>query len=225
MNRITARASVAAACCLAAVLVPVAAQAAAPAHATTWDGGGFVATPKHLHRATINVVVPELPCSARSASRTLEAGLLGTRKQDSHVVPWSVAVVASCAAGVTRYQAAASDSPGRGGMRVHPGDIVSLTKGPGKSFEIFDRTSGAAEGLGGSMGGQRVHTVPRVLIGGVLTGRLPGHLAVRFSGVRVNRMKLGNLPFHRRAQFRHGNRVVRAGHLDDAATGFALRVS
>lgn len=83
-----------------------------------------------MNRITVRAF---LRCSARSASRTLEAGLLGTRKRDAHVVPWSVAVIASCAAGVTRYQAAASDSPGRGGMRVHPGDVISLTKGPGKS--------------------------------------------------------------------------------------------
>lgn len=217
MNWFKFRALIATAGCLATVLLPTVASANPVSRRA--GGGGFLATPERLRSVAFTVVVPELPCTVASTARSLRIGMFGAMKEMGRTVPLRLGVVASCADGAARYRA--------GGLRVHPGDVVEFEDQQGsnqRSFSIDDRTTG--QGMGGAEGtaGGSLGTAPWVLIGGEVTGKLPAQLFVPFTGVRVDRQVLAAGPHHRRAQLRHENPIVRAGHLNDAGDSFTLRL-
>jgi hypothetical protein len=185
-------------------------------------GGGYLARPHRLDRASVAVRVPALTCRKSGPSATVKAGLHGLVRINKRARPWSVAVVASCAQGAASYVASTGGAFGSSHFRVNAADVVKLSQN-GFAWEMDDRTTGHGVGGGASTTGQ-VSFRPRVLLGAHLAGRLAGKLTISMRAAKVNGSAVGTVSHRRQTQRRNGHLVVRPSKLAGRGTAFTLTI-
>jgi hypothetical protein len=198
---------------------------AATARASASNGGGYLAKPAHLRSARMAMRVPMLQCAKSGPSSTVTIGLFGSMRSGSDTSPWTVAIVASCIGGVSKYRAALGDTAGPNAMRVHHGDLVRLSVQDGPQWQITDVTTHRGVGATAASGPTGPPKLDRhVLIGAHLGGRLSRAADVTIRGVKINRQPLGQAPLHRRVQSRGMAIVVRPGGISTSGTRFPISV-
>ena len=207
------------ACVVSMIAAPAAARAALHAPA----GGGYVATPKTVRSATMLVRVPTLPC-AHTARYAVSTGLFGFVVQGSRQVPWSLAVAASCARGVTSYRAVTSGPGGPAALlRVHPGDRVRLVQSGPYEYEVEDVTTGEGSGGGGGGPGATPSLRTTMLFGAKVTGTVPAAVHVTVSQTRINGTPVRKASHHAQRQSSNGRTVAYGRDLLETG-GFTVAV-